>query len=289
VSDRPDVADWILYAWFACAALSTAYVAWDNFVRKNPEETVMKWGWVLITLYLGPIGAALYVFTDREPAPGTHEQFIRPLWKQGVGSTVHCVAGDATGIIVAAAVTATLGYAMPVDLIVEYVAGFAVGLLIFQSLFMKDMLGTSYLGAIRATFVPEWLSMNMMASGMFATTALLMTGRDMQPSEPLFWAVMSLGVIVGFTTAYPVNVWMVARNMKHGLMTRRPADRAQHPASHAHGEHRMRWDVTRPQLTAVATLTTLVLVASTVLSTTQKVNVSLGADGVGAAMKEAHA
>jgi hypothetical protein len=94
-------------------------------------------------------------------------------------------------------------------------------------------------------------------------------------------------VILGFTTAYPVNVWMVARNMKHGLMTRRPADRAQRPASHAHGERRMRWDVTRPQLTAVATLTTLALVSSTVLST-QKVNVSLGANDVGGAMKEEH-
>lgn len=36
------VPHWILYSWFALAALSTAYVAWDNFVRKNPEETVMK-------------------------------------------------------------------------------------------------------------------------------------------------------------------------------------------------------------------------------------------------------
>jgi hypothetical protein len=51
----------------ALAALSTADVAWDNFVRKNPEETVMKWGWVLITLYMGPVAAALYVFTERSP------------------------------------------------------------------------------------------------------------------------------------------------------------------------------------------------------------------------------
>jgi hypothetical protein len=266
------VADWILYVWFALAAASTAYVAWDNFVHKNPEETVMKWGWVLITLYMGPIGAALYVLTDREPAPGTHEQFIRSLWKQGVGSTVHCVAGDATGIIVAAAVTATLGYAMWIDSIVEYVAGFSFGLLIFQSLFMKDMLGTSYLGAIRGTFVPEWLSMNMMATGMFSTMALLMMGRAMQPSEPMFWGVMSLGVTVGFTTAYPINVWMVARNMKHGLMTRRPADRV----PRARVAHRMRWNVTRPQLTAIAALTSLTLVASIVLPD-QKVNRSVGA------------
>ena len=50
-----------LWTWFALAALSTIYVAWDNFVSGNPEEPVMKWGWVLVTLYMGPIALALYV------------------------------------------------------------------------------------------------------------------------------------------------------------------------------------------------------------------------------------
>lgn len=106
---------------------------WDNFVNKNPEETFMKWGWVLITFYMGPVALALYVMSDKEPQPGTHEQYIRPLWKQGVGSTVHCVAGDATGIVTAAAVTAALGLPMSTDLAVEYIAGFAFGLFIFQA------------------------------------------------------------------------------------------------------------------------------------------------------------
>jgi FtsP/CotA-like multicopper oxidase with cupredoxin domain len=220
------VDDRILIGWFVLAALSTLYVAWDNFVRKNPEETVMKWGWVLITLYMGPVALALYVLADKEPRPGTHEEFVKPLWKQGVGSTVHCIAGDATGIIAAAAVTAALGLPMWVDLIVEYVAGFGFGLFIFQALFMKNMVGGSYRTALRRSFIPEWLSMNTMAAGMFPVMVLLMMGRDMramEPTEPLFWAVMSLGVIVGFAVAYPVNVWMVARNLKHGLMTARPA------------------------------------------------------------------
>ncbi len=38
-------------------------------------------------------------------APGTHEEFIAPLWKQSVGSIIHYFAGDATGIIVAATIT----------------------------------------------------------------------------------------------------------------------------------------------------------------------------------------
>jgi len=37
----------------------------------------------------GPIGLARYVMGDKEPRPGAHEQFIKPLWKQGVGCTVH--------------------------------------------------------------------------------------------------------------------------------------------------------------------------------------------------------
>lgn len=94
-------------------------------------------------MYLGPVALVLYVLSCKEPRPGTHERFITPLWKQGLGSTIHCVAGDATGIIVAAVITGTFGLPMNVDLLIEYVAGFAFGLLIFQALFMKDMMGGS--------------------------------------------------------------------------------------------------------------------------------------------------
>ncbi|MEO6947231.1 MAG: hypothetical protein ABI150_11840, partial [Nitrobacter sp.] len=89
--------DYYLIAWFALAAASTAYVAIDQF-SGNPEPTVMKWGFILVTLYMGPFGLLLYVLADKEPRPGEHEKFTSPLWKQGVGSTIHCVAGDATGI-----------------------------------------------------------------------------------------------------------------------------------------------------------------------------------------------
>jgi hypothetical protein len=131
---------WPLWIWFGLTLLSAAYVAWDLFTR-TPEMKVMKWGWVLVTLYTGPVGLLIYWFSCREPSPGTHEQFIAPLWKQAVGSTIHCAAGDATGIIVAAGITGYFGLRMGVDIWVEYAAGFVFGLFIFQALFMKDMLG----------------------------------------------------------------------------------------------------------------------------------------------------
>ena len=242
--------DVLVLAWFGLVALSVAYVAADIF-RHTPEPTVMKWGWVLVTLYLGPLAAGLYVLSDKEPRPGTHEDFVRPLWKQGVGSTIHCVAGDATGIILAATVTALLGFPMWIDLIAEYVFGFAFGLFIFQALFMKSMMGGSYRRALAGSFLPEWLSMNLMMAGMIPPMVLLMMGQDMRAMEPsslLYWGTMSAGVIAGYVAAYPVNLWLVAKGLKHGLMTVRPAAPVDHTAQVAQGSHTASAD--RPAHTA---------------------------------------
>ncbi|MBZ9734122.1 DUF4396 domain-containing protein [Mesorhizobium sp. CA18] len=264
--------DYFLVAWFVLAAASTLYVGFDQY-RNNPEPVVMKWGFILVTLYMGPLGLLLYVLADKEPRPGEHEAFTKPLWKQGVGSTIHCVAGDATGIILAAVVTATLGLPMWLDLIVEYLAGFAFGLFIFQSLFMKSMMGGSYWENVKKSFLPEFISMNFMMAGMAPVMSFLMMGRDMramEPTELLFWGVMSLGVIAGFTLAYPANVWLVARGLKHGLMTERPQPAEASGHGHARqghepaGEqraagHHMRSDATTPQIAALGAVSALAL------------------------------
>lgn len=303
--------DYFLVAWFVLVAISTIWVGVDQF-RHNPEPAVMKWGFILVTLYLGPIGALLYVLADKEPRPGEHEEFTRPLWKQGIGSTIHCVAGDATGIIVAAVVVASLGLPMWLDLIIEYAAGFAFGLFVFQALFMKNMMGGSYWQNVRRSFLPEFISMNLMMAGMAPVMSLLMMGRDMRamlPTELLFWAVMSFGIAVGFVLAYPVNVWMVKKGLKHGLMTVRPQP-ATHPQEHdAHAQHSPRPEahaghdqaaggasspgsgheahqpsgagaVTVPQLTVVGAFSAIALVVGMV-APANAVNMTLSAHDVG--------
>lgn len=312
--------DVALVLWFVLAGLSTVYVAYDQFTN-NPEPPVMKWGFILVTLYMGPIGLLLYVLADKEPRPGEHEQFTAPLWKQGIGSTIHCVAGDATGIILAAAVTALLGLPMWLDLIIEYTAGFAFGLFIFQSLFMKNMMGGPYLENVRKTFLPEFISMNAMMAGMAPVMSLLMMGRDMramEPTELLFWGVMSLGVSAGFTLAYPFNVWLVMAGLKHGLMTdRRPGTKFElvaleevpaheqtghteghhgHPshsrkensgkqrqAGHARSvrdQHKMKHTATVAQVAALAGVTMVMLLIG-LIAPAFKVNLSLSAKDVG--------
>ena len=284
--------DYFLAVWFLLAFASTAYVAIDQY-RNNPEPRVMKWGFILVTLYMGPIALLLYVMADKEPRPGEHETFIKPLWKQGVGSTIHCVAGDATGIILAAVVTSTLGLPMWLDLIVEYVAGFAFGLFIFQSLFMKSMMGGTYWQNVRKSFTPEFVSMNFMMAGMAPVMCFLMMGRDMRamvPTELLFWGVMSLGVVAGFTTAYPWNIWLVAQALKHGLMTERLKgskfdvhDHEAHGHETAHDHHGMRSSVTATQLAAVSGISILTLTIG-MIAPANWVNLRLSARDVGGAI-----
>jgi len=64
------VLDTVLYACFVLVGLSVIYVAWDAFTN-NPEMTIMKWGWIIVTLYTSVVGLVLYIFACKEPARGT--------------------------------------------------------------------------------------------------------------------------------------------------------------------------------------------------------------------------
>jgi hypothetical protein len=215
--------DGVMLLWFLLAALALLFVALD--IRSTPESPVLKWGFVLLTAYIGVFGAFLYVLGCREPLPGLHERYTAARWRQTLGSTMHCVAGDGLGILAGAAISSLIGITGLTEIIVEYVLGFAFGWTIFQALFMRDTAGGSYRKALANTFVPELLSMNFLMVGMVPTvmTLRMIIRSANDPMMPHFWFVMSMGLLVGFIIAYPMNWWLVANHLKHGMMTVRPA------------------------------------------------------------------
>jgi hypothetical protein len=100
---------------------------------------------------------------------------------------------------------------------------------------MRDMAGGSCPRALKSTFAPELLSMNFLMTGMLAT---VMTLRKYvvsagNPMTPNFWFVMSMGLLVGFVVSYPMNWWLVANHLKHGMMTVRPVSAGAGPHDHA--------------------------------------------------------
>jgi len=213
----------VMLLWFLLTAMAVAFVAID--IRSTPESPVLKWGFVLLTAYIGVFGAFLYVLGCREPLPGLHERYIAVRWRQVLGSTMHCVAGDGIGILVGAAISNILGLHGAGEVLLEYVLGFAFGWTIFQALFMRDMAGGSYTRSLSSTFIPELLSMNLLMAGMVPTMMLLRRGLAPAagPESPVFWFVMSMALLAGLVVAYPMNWWLVANNLKHGMMTVRRA------------------------------------------------------------------
>ena len=209
----------VMLLWFLLTAMALAFVAID--VRSMPMSRVMKWGFVLLTAYTGPIGAFLYVLGCREPLPGLHERYIAARWRQVLGSTMHCVAGDGVGILAGAIVASYLTLTRPLEIGLEYALGFLFGWTIFQGLFMRGMAGGSYRRALTTTVLPEFLSMNLVMAGMMLVASLgrIVVGEPFSPLTPEFWFVMSMALLAGFVTAYPMNWWLVAKGLKHGMMT----------------------------------------------------------------------
>ena len=216
----------VILLWSILTALSVAFVAID--IRTTPESTVMKWGFVLVTLFTGPFGAFLYVLGCREPLPGTHEAYVAAPWRQALGSTMHCVAGDGVGILVGAVIAAVLALPPLADFVLEYMLGFLFGWGIFQALFMRDMVGGSYTRALTTTFIPELTSMNCLMAGMAIVSMIgkANVAGGTRPSSPAFWFIMSMALLVGLCAAYPMNYWLVSKKLKHGMTTVRPKQAA---------------------------------------------------------------
>lgn len=222
--------DGFLLCWYLLTLLSLLFLVWDQ-IRNTPSLPIMGVAWFLILLYTGPIGLFLYLLSCRQPLPNTHDAFIQAHWKQAVGSVIHCVAGDATAIILAAALLHYFPLPNGLESLVEYVAAYLFGLFIFQALFMRGMFA-SYWEAVRKTLFVETVSMNLVMAGMIPVVLIIkhLYPEASDPLRPYFWGMMSLATLAGFILAYPINSWLVKIGAKHGMMSR--SMNAQH-AHHA--------------------------------------------------------
>ncbi len=212
--------DGVMLLWFVLTALSVAFVAID--IRSTPEHPVMKWAFVLFTLYSGPFGAFLYVLGCREPLPGLHEQYVAARWRQALGSTMHCVAGDGIGILVGAVIGALVACPWPPTSSSNMCSA-------------SPLAGPSsrrcscarcsapIARSLKGTFTSELLSMNCLMGGMMPVAAIAFAARRRSRSVAAAVLVPHVaGADGGRRLAYPMNWWLVAHHLKHGMMTVRP-------------------------------------------------------------------
>lgn len=209
-----------MLVWFLFTLFSLLFVIYDTWTN-TPVSWVQKLAWILVIAYTGAFGLVMYFLTCRNPFPGAHEQFTNASWKQGVNSEMHCLAGDATGIILGAILFPFFHLANGYDILIEYIMGYCCGLFIFQALMMQSSFNHSYLTALKKTVFAETVSMNLVMSGMVPLMVILehLWPLAEGPGHWEFWFRMSLATVAGGILAFPINWYLVVKGEKHGCMS----------------------------------------------------------------------
>lgn len=183
-----------MLVWFILTGFSLVFVIWDSLAN-GVTSRVQRLAWILVTAYASAIGLFFYLIACRRPFPDGHEAFTKSTRIQGIDSEMHCLAGDATGIVIAASIVPVFGLRLGWDVVIECVAGFACGLFVIQALTMRGMYGGDYWMAVHKTFFAKTLSMNFVMAGMIPVMVLLAAARP-DLMHPL-WFRLGLAAIAG--------------------------------------------------------------------------------------------
>lgn len=223
----------------ALAGLCALICALDLFAGHRQHMWIMNLVWPVTMLWSGPVGLLAYYKVGRlsseqamqaakergEEPPSKR----KPFWQMtGVGAS-HCGAGCTLGDLVAewgvfllalAGVSWTLfGHALFATWIVDYVLAFAFGI-VFQYFTIKPMKGLSPGEGLVQAVKADTLSLTAWQVGMYgwmAVTVFLIFGRELEKTNPVFWFMMQIAMFAGFATSYPVNWWLIRRNIKEKM------------------------------------------------------------------------
>ena len=226
-------ATWLtIIAWISLAfAFATAgLIIYDIFGRGYRQRmAVMEAVWPVTALYFGPLAWLGYRRWGRLNSP-KYQQETRAEANYGEPVSVaigvsHCGAGCTLGDIVGAwivfaAAFELLGLALPAEYIADFTLAFALGIA-FQYFSIAPMRGLGLRDGIIAALKADTLSLTAFEIGLFGWMAIvqlvLFTSPHLKPDHAAYWLLMQIGMILGFLTAYPVNVWLIRRGIKEAM------------------------------------------------------------------------
>lgn len=83
------------------------------------------------------------------------------------------------------------------------------------------MRGLGVREGIKAAAKADILSLTAFEVGLFGWMALMAfvfyPDPHLHPSSPVYWFLMQIGMIIGFGTAWPANVWLIRRGIKEAM------------------------------------------------------------------------
>ena len=143
---------------------------------------------------------------------GTEHEHHEPGWRTSAHVTGHCLLGCSIGEVTGLVVGTALGFP-PIAVVALAVALaflFGMGLAILPLLSK----GLSFGAALSTVWLGEVVSISVMEIAMNATDWAIGGVQAGSLLSPLFWIGMAAAIPAGFLAAWPVNHWLVTRNLK---------------------------------------------------------------------------
>ncbi|HVW81125.1 MAG TPA: DUF4396 domain-containing protein [Mycobacteriales bacterium] len=229
----PSWLTWLSTAMLVVGLLSAAEIAVDISVRgyRQPMR-IMEAVWPVTGLYFGPAASWAYRSFGRPKSPQwQHERGLRgpqpePDWAPVALGVTHCGAGCTLGDIIAEfavfGVGATVaGEPLYAEYAGDYLAALGLGIA-FQYLAIASMRNLSVRAGLSTAAKADVLSLTSFEVGLFDWMGLVYfvlwpAPHHLTPSAPTYWFLMQVGMVIGYFTAWPTNVWLIRRGIKEGM------------------------------------------------------------------------
>ncbi len=225
----------IIVAWVALAGafLSAAVILVDIYTRGyRLKMTVMEAVWPVTALYFGPVAIwAYWRFGRTTSSKWLQENQLdappdKPGWATIAVGVSHCGAGCTLGDIIAEFAVFGLGItiagsALPFEYIGDYLLAVLLGVG-FQYFAIAPMRGLGVRDGLKAAAKADVLSLTAFEVGLFAWMALMTfvfypAPHHLHPNSPVYWFLMQIGMIIGFATAWPANIWLIRKGIKEAM------------------------------------------------------------------------
>lgn len=224
------VLSWVAVAVAVAAAVDILIDIYGRGYRQ--KMPIMQAVWPVTALYFGPAASWAYRRFGRpnsskwQAEHGRDEPPDKPGWASTAVGVSHCGAGCTLGDIAAAFVVFALGASIAgvtvyAEMLGDYLAALTLGI-VFQYFAIAPMRGLGVRDGLVAAAKADVLSLTSFEIGLFGWMAVMAFvffpgPHHLLPTSPVYWFGMQIGMIIGFATAWPVNVWLIRRGIKEAM------------------------------------------------------------------------
>jgi hypothetical protein len=213
--------------YFGPAALAL-YWRWGRVGASPPSAPSQKTGAKMPSMAMAAAGQGTREGPDDGTGPeghtGSADQVVpRPRWATMAIEVSHCGSGCTLGDLISewaiyAFALTIAGRMLYAEYVGDYVLAVTLGI-VFQYFAIAPMRGLGVRDGLKAAAKADFIALTFFEVGLFGWMALMAfvffpAPDQLMPNSAAFWFLMQIGMMIGFATSWPANVWLVNRGIK---------------------------------------------------------------------------